>query len=129
MKKLYLISLIFFTNSAFSEKVVQHFSIRPTDPSIDLKSLSNNNVTVLEAYDQNSYKSNLPSIEKRDKAFEECGISEQIKNWDDFEKDSLYIKLSNPGANTINLILKKYPDFSRKSLEKAQMIISDQEAI
>ena len=99
------------------------FFVRPVDPKIDASKLSSKNVTILPAYDQSSYKSSLPSPEFRNKIFTESNLWEQVKDWDDFELDSLYIKLERGGDKAVSNVLSKYPKLNPNALERAQHLI------
>jgi hypothetical protein len=125
MKAIFII-IILFGSHAFSGEAENQdqFYIRPMDPSIDASKLADKNVTVLPAYDQNSSKSSLPSMETRDKIFTDSNLWEQVKDWDDFDRDSLYILLEAGGEKIIAHILKKHPELDRRSLERAQNMIA-----
>lgn len=125
MKSIVVILSLFSISIFAGEKEQQdQFFIRPTDPTIDASQLASKNVKVLPAYDQSSSKTSLPSIELRNKVFVESNLWEKVKDWDDFDRDSLYINLERSGEVVIAFILKKHPELDKQSLERAQSLIA-----
>lgn len=104
----------------------QKFLVKSVDGT-DLNSLAGPQVKVLPAHRKVANSSNLPSVADRDRIFSASGLEPQIKDWDDFEKDSLYLKLQRKGSKTIERVLVKHPDLKRESLEKAQELIAKEE--
>ena len=68
-------------------------------------------------------KSLLPSIEFRNKTFTESGLMELVRNLDDFELDSIFIKLRQNDESQITNLMMKYPNLNRSVLKKAQALI------
>ncbi len=117
---LYLISGFAFAGDTGPE---QKFLVKAVASDTDVSSLAGPQVKVLPPHRKVAYASGLPSPADRDELFRKSGLSSSIENWDDFDKDSLYIKLTKNGAKVIDRILIKYPDLDRTSLEKAQELI------
>jgi hypothetical protein len=122
MKKILLLALISACALAGDPSKEDKFLILPTDESVDVSPLAGDNIRILPAQDP-PYSSGLPSVSVRNKIFKQSGLSEAIENWDDFEKDSLYLKLSKPGPKPIERIVSKHPELEKGSLEKAQELI------
>lgn len=104
----------------------QKFLVKSVDGT-DVSKLGGPQVKVLPAHRKVANSSNLPSVADRDRIFLESGLEPQIKDWDDFDKDSLYLKLQRKGAKAIERVLAKYPDLKRESLEKAQELIAKED--
>lgn len=102
------------------------FFVKSVDGS-DVKSLAAPNVKVLPPHRKVANDSYLPSVADRDRIFQESGLLSQLKDWDDFEKDALYLKLQKKGPMTIDRLVVKYPDLKRENLEAAQKIITKEE--
>lgn len=90
---------------------------------VDITPLKAPNVK-LQVHRNPAYASELPNIKERNAIFLASGLSEATENWDDFEKDSLYLKLERPGSAPIERILKKHPELKREALEQAQKMIA-----
>ncbi len=97
--------------------------VKAVSPEIDVSSLAGPQVKVLPAHRKVAYASELPSPADRDELFQKSGLTSSLENWDDFDKDSLYIKLTKQGSRVIDRILEKNPDLNRSALEKAQKLI------
>lgn len=101
------------------------FLVLPTDESVNADTFKNDQVKVLPAHKSENYKTMLPSVDERDEVFELAGLTKDIRKWDDFEKDSLYLSLSRPGGSTIQRLLLKYPKLSISALKSAQKMIAE----
>ncbi len=104
------------------------FLVKSVDGS-DLSLMKSKITKVLPAHRKVASPSFLPSVEERDKVFKESKLFSSIASWDDFDKDSLYLKLSQKGPNAIDGVLKKYPALNRTNLETAQKLILASEAL
>lgn len=102
------------------------FLVKSVDGT-DVKSLAAPNVKILPAHRSVANASMLPSVADRDQIFQESGLAPAIKDWDDFDKDSLYLKLQKKGAKTIDRILEKHPGLKRQTLEATQALIAKEE--
>lgn len=123
--KILLSFLILVSSMAFAGDVgpEKKFLVKAVSPDVDVSTLATPQVKILPAHRKVAYDSQLPSPADRDDVFQRSGLSGSIENWDDFDKDSLYIKLTKSGSKVIDRILIKYPDLNRASLEKAQTLI------
>lgn len=121
----FIIPFLILLNAAFAGDVgpEKKFLVKAVSPEVDVSTLSAPNVKILPAHRKVAYDSQLPSPADRDEVFQKSGLSSAIENWDDFDKDSLYIKLTKSGSKVIDRIMIKYPDLERASLEKAQSLI------
>ncbi len=123
MKKLIFLMLISSCAFAGDASKEDKFLVLPVDENIDASSLGGPNVKVLP-HQNSTYSSGLPSVTVRNKIFKQSGLSGALENWDDFEKDSLYLKLSRPGPKAIERVLSKHPELEKSKLETAQELIS-----
>lgn len=123
--KFIITSLFLLSTFAFAGDVGPEpkFLVKSVAPDTDVSSLAGPQVKVLPAHRKVAYDSQLPSAADRDELFQKSGLSSAVENWDDFDKDSLYIKLTKSGSRTIDRILVKHPDLDRSALEKAQALI------
>jgi hypothetical protein len=124
----YFLVLSFLTSLCFAGDPTpeEKFLVKSVDGT-DVKSLAAPNVKILPAHRGVANSSNLPSIADRNQIFEKSGLAASIENWDDFDKDSLYLKLQKKGSGPIERVLAKHPDLSRAAFEKAQELIAKEQ--
>jgi hypothetical protein len=102
------------------------FLVKSVDGT-DVSTLKGPMVKVLPPHRAIAYASGLPTVAERDKVFQDSGLSKALEEWDDFDKDSLYLKLKKKGSAPIERILLKFPELPRTALEKAQKEIAKDE--
>ena len=124
----FLLPLVFFFSFAHAGELGSEpkFLVKSVDGT-DLKSLSAPNVKVLPPHRGVANDSFLPSVADRDRIFQKSGLLPKIKDWDDFEKDALYLKLQKKGKSPIERILLKHPELDRATLETTQKLIGKEE--
>lgn len=126
MKFLLLFTLLASATFAGENSNEKKFLVKSVDGS-DISSLKKPDLKILPPHRSIAYSSGLPSIDDRNRIFDQSGLGKLIENWDDFDKDSLFLKLKKKGPAPIERLLIKYPDLPRKSLEKAQELIAKEE--
>lgn len=120
-----IMTFLLLNSIAFAADVTPEskFLVKAVSPETDASKLAGPQVKVLPPHRKIAYASQLPSPGHRDELFKKSGLSSSIESWDDFEKDSLYLRLTKSGSRPIDRILLKYPDLKREALEKAQELI------
>lgn len=102
------------------------FLVKSVDGT-DVQELAKPDIKILPVHRGVANASHLPSVADRNQIFEKSGLAPAIENWDDFDKDSLYLKLSKKGSAPVDRVLAKHPDLSREALEKAQALIAKEQ--
>lgn len=99
------------------------YQIKVYDNDIDVKEMESKGIKVIPDNGFAVEKSSLPSIEFRNKVFNESGLMELVREQDDFELDSIYIKLKQNDEMSITRLIAKYPKLNKEILKKAQKMI------
>lgn len=123
------ILFVLFLSPAFAGDVIpqKEFLVKSVGDN-DISSLEAPGVKILPAHRKVANSSQLPSVADRDRIFEESGLAVKMKDWDDFEKDSIYLKLTKKGKGPVDRVLMKYPDLDRATLEATQALIAKENA-
>lgn len=126
MKFVFLLFILINVSFAGDVSKETKFLVKSVDGT-DLESLQSNSIKVVPTARKVASSSILPPISWREEVFDQSGLNPQLKDWDDFEKDSLYLKLRVKGDKAIDEIQKKFPELKRQGLLKAQKMISQEE--
>ena len=128
---LFIATISFISQSAYAgskndDGTGGAFYIQPTDSSLDVSHLTNKPAVILDAPSHEPPKSILPSLETRDKIYSEAGLTEAVSQLDEFDKDSIYLRLRSNDKQIIDKIVAKFSQLRghEDGLKKAQSLIS-----
>jgi hypothetical protein len=87
------------------------YHVQQVDPSFDVNGLAGPGVQV-----HSSSKADLPDVQVRNQIIAKAGLEEDVKNWDELDKDLLYVRAKK--AETSADLKKKYPSLPGTKLGK-----------
>jgi hypothetical protein len=101
------------------------FYVQPVDSGVKLQELKGKHFRILPAPSPEIPARRLPSLEKRDRIFNEAGLGGALESLDIFDRDSLYLRLSLTDEHVFDRIVASYPALTdkRAELRKAQTLI------
>ena len=126
MKFFLVLALISSLTFAGDPSPESKFLVKSVDGT-DVEPLAKPDIKILPAHRGVANSSQLPSIAERNQVFEKSGLGPIVESWDDFDKDSLYLKLTKKGPAPIERLLQKYPSLPKAALEKAQELIAKEQ--
>ena len=96
--------------------------VQQIDSNTDLSTMQMPGVKVHTLEELN--KNDLPSVNNRDSLLETAGLSDEVKNWDQLEKDLLFIRAK--GNNPEKKLKEKYPGINVSKLNKLARLVNTQ---
>lgn len=93
------------------------FHIQQIDPNVDINKMAGPNVK-LHTIDELTNKSGkLPPVEVRDAAIAHAGLTDDVKAWDELDKDILYLRARNFDCDRLK---RSYPKLAPGKLSALQ---------
>lgn len=90
------------------------YHVQSLDPNIDVSSLAAPGVVVHQAKAPRQDPGDLlPSTETRDKAFKKAGFNDELADWDQLDRDQLYLRARHMNEDRV---LTYYPNLPKKKL-------------
>ena len=120
--KLFLLWLLFLPVAVIAEEAPE-IHIIATEPGLDLSPFAGRPYQ-LHPYGEPS-PSEAPSARERDGYFQEAQLLVQVVDWDELEKDLLFLRARHQALPELK---KKYPSFSERSLETLQRLTKKRRA-
>ena len=115
MKQFVIFVGLIFSQLAFagSDASTATFHIQQIDKDVPVEQFAGPGITVHKADEKRSDVWSLPRVETRDKAFSGAGLSEDLKSWDQLDRDMLFLRAR---ASDPNALASAYPKISKKKL-------------
>ena len=112
MKLFVLIASVLFSLPSTS-RADDSFHIQQVDKDFPVEQFAGAGITVHKADEEKPGDWNLPQVEVRDKAFSQAGLTDDVKSWDQLDRDMLFLRAR---ASTGDSLAESYPKLSKKKL-------------
>jgi len=104
-----------FTTTTFAEEKPSGITVISLDPKLDAHDFGGNHQFQNQSpKNQTTQKSQMPAREKREMAFTEAGLTEEILKMDALDRDLLYLFAEQRSLGEIS---KKFPKISEAKLK------------
>ena len=116
MKTAIILPILFLMSVAaptWADDAKPTFHVQQVDKDFPVEQFAAPGIQVHKADEDKPGAWNLPQVEARDKAFSQAGLTDDLKSWDQLDRDMLFLRARESGENGL---VETYPKLSKKKL-------------